>query len=493
MRRLQWGLRASGALALAAAVACSGSEEGDDGPGDEQDIQAGTSDTQHGFAVGIALANGAVCSGVLIAPNLVMTAQHCVSDAMGGRQINCASSSFSQRPLQTPDVTISTDVKLPGKSQYRVLNVVVPQSNEFCGSDMALLVLSKNVPDSEAKPATPVLRPMNKESGYSGKIAAIGYGVTSAHGKDAGERRIRENIAISCLGGDSKCKSDSPREFHTEGGVCQGDSGSGAFDESSISTRTPKVMGILSRVTTNGETCSTGVYTRTDMYSRLIIATAIEAARRGNYDAPEWARGDGKTASSPPFLTGGPISSGQQQPPPQGSRPPRSQDTYFGNGGWGSILDWIGTWLSPQKGAQDGGTRYDLYGNSPFYDAPGYNPLQDPIWDDGVFRGDGGLPDAGVDAGQPAAAATEPAGGDRTTPQSTEPPSSSETTSSSGDDPPATGDPADAGAKKKAAKKASGCSASPARAPSPASSLLALGGIAALLMSSSRRRRRDHE
>src|SRR5215468_3815893 len=94
-----------GAIALGAAVACSGPEEDDSGDQGGEAISGGQSDTQHGFAVGIQLTNGSVCSGVLIAPNLVMTAQHCVSPGVGGQQITCGQSGFSQRPVRTTDVT----------------------------------------------------------------------------------------------------------------------------------------------------------------------------------------------------------------------------------------------------------------------------------------------------------------------------------------------------------------------------------------------------
>jgi hypothetical protein len=51
-------------------------------------IQGGTTDTSeaHNFAVGITNRQGSVCSGTLIAPNLVLTARHCHPSLRGRRR-----------------------------------------------------------------------------------------------------------------------------------------------------------------------------------------------------------------------------------------------------------------------------------------------------------------------------------------------------------------------------------------------------------------------
>src|ERR1700679_4305354 len=55
-------------------------------------IQGGTDDTTHRFAVGIARDPGgldqAICSGVLLAPNLVATARHCVA-SLSSTTLDC--------------------------------------------------------------------------------------------------------------------------------------------------------------------------------------------------------------------------------------------------------------------------------------------------------------------------------------------------------------------------------------------------------------------
>src|SRR5438132_127277 len=86
-------IRFVGAVAFVAsvwAVGCSSNathEARDEGvSATAQAIQGGTSDTTHTFAVGVC--GGAkgqcqfTCSGALIAPNLVVTARHCVEQTL---------------------------------------------------------------------------------------------------------------------------------------------------------------------------------------------------------------------------------------------------------------------------------------------------------------------------------------------------------------------------------------------------------------------------
>src|SRR5437762_8849009 len=64
-------------------VACGGTDEASRSESlgaQKSAIQGGQLDTnaKHGFAVGVANKLGGLCSGTLIAPNLVLTARHCV-------------------------------------------------------------------------------------------------------------------------------------------------------------------------------------------------------------------------------------------------------------------------------------------------------------------------------------------------------------------------------------------------------------------------------
>lgn len=296
--------RAFGALILSGLLACSGTS-GDQPHAQVNEVQGGTKDseTAHNYAVGIASKLGSVCSGTLIAPNLVLTARHCVvdPDPDGKKAVDCTST-FG-RTTSTSNLSVTTEPVIRGaKVTYPVEEITIPSNDAFCGNDIALLRLSKNIPSAEAEPAIPVVQFSIADHGrLSGKITALGYGITSPNAADPGTRRIREKINIICLPGDDSydCNEtayssmiDDDREFITQGYVCSGDSGGGAFDQSSFSSSgTPYVLGALSRGPQSETQCLAAIYSRTDKHADLIIGAAKRAAQTGGYEAADWAKG----------------------------------------------------------------------------------------------------------------------------------------------------------------------------------------------------------
>jgi V8-like Glu-specific endopeptidase len=270
-------------------------------------IQGGTSDTTHDFAVGIGIDlggnEGAVCSGALLAPNLVATARHC-ADQLSSDQIDCASSTFGT--AYAPGQYVITNGSVLGQGPiYAVSKIVTPTGADqtgVCGNDIALLILSTNIQLSQY--VQPVLSPpMTDHSMWATTVTAIGYGIdspTDSSGKSAGTRRILENIGLVCIPDDPSfvdCYSDptakqyiDPSEFESGDGTCEGDSGSSAFDQVQFNKGKWVSFGVLSRggVSSDGTTCVGSIYSRFDAWSQLIIDTAKEAAQMGGYAAPAW-------------------------------------------------------------------------------------------------------------------------------------------------------------------------------------------------------------
>jgi hypothetical protein len=190
----------------------------------------------------------------------------------------------------------------------RVLQIVTPSGADHakvCGNDVALMILDRNIGLSQY--VTPTITP--PMTAYSTDVTAIGYGLstpTDEAGATSGVRRIKENISLYCIPNDTTfadCLTDpmasqvlSADEFVSgDASTCEGDSGSGAFDQRSFDQHKWVAFGVLSRgaVSSDGKTCIQPIYSRFDAWGPLLITTAMQAASMGGYSAPVWAGGTG--------------------------------------------------------------------------------------------------------------------------------------------------------------------------------------------------------
>lgn len=271
---------------LLLAVACAIPRE-EDVASDRAAIQGGVTDTSDTFAVAVLDETGDVCSGTLIAPNLVLTARHCIADG-GSDPVDCESDTFAAAwPADTYRVTTAQSADYD-TAPYHAKKILVPKTNAFCGDDIALVILEENVSAAAAKPATPQLT-----LPAATKIVAIGYGATSPTANDLGRRRRKDDIAILCIPGHATLDCDpvmdhdmTEAELAAGNGLCGGDSGGGAYV---LGSGTPIVIGALSRASDFGSTCSDAVFARTDAHAAFLVAGAKEAASLGGYVLPAWA------------------------------------------------------------------------------------------------------------------------------------------------------------------------------------------------------------
>jgi MYXO-CTERM domain-containing protein len=307
------------ALAVVAAGGCSSAPPAPEATARiTSDIQGGTTDTTHNFAVGIAIdlggGQGAMCSGALLAPNLVATARHCVAQ-LSSSQVDCSTSTFGSLYATSQFLVSNSPTLTQGAQIYSVSKIVVPSGanqSKVCGNDLALIILAENV--SLPQYVEPAISPaLTDHKVWATQVTAIGYGIdtpTDSTGQSAGTRRIRQNITVACIPNDTTyvdCFSDptasqylTANEFESGDGTCEGDSGSSAYDQTLFTNGTWASFGVLSRggVSADGQTCVGGIYTRFDAWSQLIIDTANQAAQMGNYPPPTWAGGTSSSSSS---------------------------------------------------------------------------------------------------------------------------------------------------------------------------------------------------
>ena len=105
-------------------------------------------------------------------------------------------------------------------------------------------------------------------------------------------------------------------EFISGDSTCEGDSGSGAFEQSNFDAGKWVAFGILSRggVSSDGTTCVQPTYTRFDAWGPLIAQAVTQAqqqatAQKASYALPAWVATAGVVDAGQPCTTGSCVQS----------------------------------------------------------------------------------------------------------------------------------------------------------------------------------------
>lgn len=232
--------------------------------------------------------NVTLCSGALVAPNLVLTARHCVSKAItttpscdaDGRSHNGAHVSEDEEPASIAiyvgdQVRVDRDVP-----RARAVRTVRPAGNVLCNADVAFLVLDRPLTD------LPILTMRLEATVESGdEVLPVGFGGGESNAIGTRKARTRSPVlAVGPAANDATGAVLGPSEFEVEVATCRGDSGGPAFD-----LRTGDVVGVISR----GGSCTAKgnhVYTRVDAYAGLAAAAFRAASRAAEESTAQAAR-----------------------------------------------------------------------------------------------------------------------------------------------------------------------------------------------------------
>lgn len=180
------------------------------------------------------------CSGTLIAPNLVLTALHCIAPITGDDNFTCAADGTLKNPpngqlgghRDPAEIAITIGHQFSTQVDAVGFELLSTQSTQICQNDLAFVILDRDLD----LPLSPVRLKRPVELGEV--LSVVGYGLTN-NPKDlpAGEgvaRRRRDAVRVLALGSTSANPNGGdalPRTFALGESVCKGDSGGPAFSK----------------------------------------------------------------------------------------------------------------------------------------------------------------------------------------------------------------------------------------------------------------------
>ncbi len=214
--------------------------------------------------------DGQFCSGALIAPNLVITARHCVQGTEETAECGAYTTRFGAATLgiSIGVAATSATVVAHGKQTF------VDTGTTMCSHDIALILLDQDVPGA-------TLAPVRLDKVRAGETTAtVGYG-DNGFGTPTATRYQRASLKVDAVGPASQTYTTAAGqaiaftvhagEIATGESTCFGDSGGPLFDAQG------RIIGMTSRGLDGECIDRPSIYTDTASHADLIGEAATAA------------------------------------------------------------------------------------------------------------------------------------------------------------------------------------------------------------------------
>ncbi len=185
--------------------------------------------------INVGASTGVVCTGSLVAPNLVITAHHCVAQLderdgfactmEGELDTSVGSGGYLGGDVEPETVHVYGGVNPGAEPSATAKQIIAPFSDNICQNDIALLVLDRDVD----LPLVPLR--LDSPTKVGELMTMVGYGVNETGLASRRQRAGNPVLAVGPSDVNPDQTGSAPRTFMLGPGACTGDSGGPALSD----------------------------------------------------------------------------------------------------------------------------------------------------------------------------------------------------------------------------------------------------------------------